>query len=146
LTAVTNLHSHAVRLGPLGDGVALRGMYDAPEERHVRRGLAAAGLPVSNLAELGTLGFFGCHDDLEDELLRALGKETVEAVIAAAGEARSLGLLAQMPAQRGWSRQELVRRFLCSQGGRKARYARLFVEALDLERVPAPLTGALGRD
>ena len=49
-----------------------------------------------------------------------------------------------MPAQRGWTQEALLRRFLTSRSGRKARYAALFVEALDLDRVPRPLTAVLG--
>ena len=37
----------------------------------------------------------------------------------------------------------MLRRFLGSQSGRKARYAALFVEALDLDAVPDPLTAVL---
>ena len=106
---------------------------------------SSVGLPVDETSDLDEVGFFRCEADLEDELIRALGLDRVEAVIAAAGETRSLHLLAQMPAQRGWSRLAVVRRFLCSQSGRKARYAALFVEALDLSRVPPPLGEVLGR-
>lgn len=74
--------------------------------------------------------------DLEDELIRALGVEAVEAVIEAAGEAHSLRLLAGMPAQRDWTREAVLRRFLGVRSGRKARYAALLVEALELGRVP----------
>ena len=66
-------------------------------------------------------------------------------MIAAAGEAQSLRLLAGMPAQRGWTREEVLKRFLGSRSGRKARYAELFVEALDPGRVPAPLAAVLAR-
>ena len=67
------------------------------------------------------MGFYGCSTDLEDELIRALGTDGVEAVIDAAGEAQSLRLLAGMPAQRGWTRVAVLRRFLGSRSGRKAR-------------------------
>ena len=50
-----------------------------------------------------------------------------------------------MPAQRGWAREAVLRRFLGSRSGRKARYAALLVDALDLERVPAPLAAVLAR-
>ncbi len=93
--------------------------------------------------QLERLGFYACDRDLEDELLRALGTDAVEAVIAEAGEAQSLRLLAGMPAQRGWTRLAVLRRFLGSQSGRKARYADLFVRALDPGRVPEPLAALL---
>lgn len=90
-------------------------------------------------SDLAESGFHRCEADLEDELLRALGLDAAEAVVKAAGEGRSLRLLAQMPAQRGWDRAALLRRFPTSRGGRKATYAARFVDALDLERPPPPL-------
>lgn len=132
---VTNLRSFATRFGPRGLGVPLAGLYDAPEEAIVRRSLAAA--------DLSTQGFFRCTVDLEDELTRALGADAVEDVIAAAGEARSLQLLARMPAQRAWTREAVLRRFLTSQSGRKSRYATLFVEALGPGRIPTPIASLL---
>ncbi|QOK22154.1 ATP-dependent endonuclease [Janibacter indicus] len=145
---ITNLRSHALRDGPHGRGLALAGLYDVPEEHHVRRGLLAAGVLVTGGVgsadiELAEVGFHACDRDLEDELLRALGLPAAEAVVEAAGEGPSLRLLTQMPAQRGWSRRDLLRRFLTSQSGRKVRYARLFVEALDLDRAPASLVAVL---
>ncbi len=144
MNGVTNTRAVASRLGPRGAGVRLMGLYDAPDEAIVRRGLAAAGLTSALEPDgLSKLGFHQCSADLEDELIRALGVAGVEAVIEAAGEARSLRLLAGMPAQRGWTRVELLRRFFGSQSGRKARYAQLMVEALDADRVPDPLAAVL---
>lgn len=133
---VTNLRRH---LATLPDDVRVAGLYDAPAAGWVGRALADAGVPDGR--------FHACDDDLEDELLRALGPEAVERVVEAAGETRSLGRLAAMPAQRGWSRERVHRRFLSSRGGRKARYAALLVEALvardGVDGVPVPLRGAL---
>lgn len=141
---VTNIRAYAARYGPPGSGLRLAGLYDAAEETYVRNGLAAAGLaPTPGADGLRSLAFHRCGRDLEDELVRALGLEAAEAVIEAAGERRSLRLLAGMPAQRGWSRDEVLRRFLGSQAGRKARYAQLFVEALPAGREPAPLAALL---
>jgi hypothetical protein len=143
---VTNARAFASRYGPHGLDLPLAGLYDAPDEAKLRRGLAAAGL----LAALdpdgpSSLGFHKCSVDLEDELIRALGVEAVEAVIEAAGETRSLQLLAGMPAQRDWTREAILRRFLGVRSGRKARYAALLVGALDPERAPYPLVAVLAR-
>lgn len=140
---ITNIRACAEHHGPHGLGQRVTGLYDIGEERHVRRGLLAAGLPVDDVDGPAGRGFHACHVDLEDELLRALGRAHAEAVIEAAGEGRSLRLLARMPAQQGWSREQVLRRFLTSQSGRKARYAGLFVEAMDLERAPLPLVALL---
>jgi hypothetical protein len=141
---ITNIRAFASYYGPRGLGVPLAGLYDTGEEAIVARGLAAAGLDDAlKPGGLPALGFHGCSADLEDELIRALGVDEVEAVIEAAGEARSLRLLAGMPAQRGWTRTALLRRFLSSRSGRKARYAALLVDALGPDRVPGPLAAVL---
>ena len=66
-------------------------------------------------------------------------------MIEAAGESRSLRLLAGMPAQRGWTREAVLRRFLGVRSGRKARYAALLVAALDPGVAPEPLSAVLAR-
>jgi hypothetical protein len=140
---ITNTRAFASRYGPLGLGVRLAGLYDVPDETKVRNGLAAAGLGAALEPDgLRALGFHGCSADLEDELIRAVGVDGVEAVIEQAGESRSLRLLTGMPAQRDWTREALIRRFLGG-AGRKARYASLLVDALTPEAVPAPLAAVL---
>lgn len=143
---VTNTRAFAAHYGPRGLDLLVAGLYDAAAETLVRRGLAAAGLPSALAPDgLARLGFFTCTADLEDELIRALGVAGVESVIEAAGEARSLRLLARMPVQREWTREAVLRRFFGSQSGRKARYAALLVEALEPAQVPGPLAAVLGR-
>ncbi len=143
---ITNTRTFAMRYGPQGLDLPLAGLYDAGEETKVRHGLAAAGLSAALEPEgLPALRFFRCSADLEDALIRALGTEAVEAVIEQAGETRSLQLLARMPAQRSWSRDAVLRRFLGVRSGRKARYAALLVEALEPDGVPEPLAAVLAR-
>jgi hypothetical protein len=146
MDGITNTRAFASRFGPQGLGVPLAGLYDAAEEPKLRRGLAAAGLKAA-LEPDGSarLGFYQCSADLEDELIRALGVEAVEAVIEAANETRSLQLLAGMPAQRDWTREAVLRRFLGSRSGRKARYAALLVDALEPGQEPGPLAALLAR-
>jgi hypothetical protein len=85
------------------------------------------------------LGFYVCIADLEDELIRALGVAAVEEVVRANGDLRRLRKLQQMPAWRNRPTEEQLRRFIGSGARRKIRYARLLVDALDLECVPRPL-------
>ena len=141
LGGITNIRDVATRLHVAGERLA--GLYDAPEVRFVRRGLAVAGVIPTEDVDLHAYGFFCCTRDLEDELRRALGTAGVERVIAAAGETRSLDRLAQMPAQSGWSQEEVLARFMTSRSGRKERYARLLVEALPRGTEPAPLRALL---
>jgi hypothetical protein len=91
------------------------------------------------------LGFFVCDADLEDELIRTLGADGVEQVIRAAGEATIWHTFQRQPAQRGRTRLQQLRRFMGTKSGRKIRYGRLLVEALDLANVPRPLTGVVTR-
>ncbi|GAA1926382.1 TOPRIM nucleotidyl transferase/hydrolase domain-containing protein [Nocardioides hwasunensis] len=138
---ITHIRAVATRLHVSGHRLA--GLYDAPEVGFVRRGLTAAGVLEAEDAELEPCGFFCCERDLEDELRRALGTARVEQVIEAAGETRSLEMLAQMPAQAGWTREDLLARFMTSRSGRKERYARLLVEAMPRGSEPAPLRALL---
>src|ERR671923_584799 len=79
----------------------------------------------------------------EQELIRSLGADAVEEIVGANGDLRSFRTLQKQAAWRGRPREEQLRRFMGSGGRRKTRYARLLVEALDLDRVPRPLDGVL---
>jgi hypothetical protein len=141
-----NIRSALGRYGPQGLGVRLAGLCDAGEEDDFRRALEQAGLG-SGLDRPGMerLGFFVCVRDLEDELIRALGAAAVEDVVAAQGELRSFRTLQKQPAQRNWTIEAQLRRFLGTHSGRKARYAEALVQALDLDRAPRPLDLVLAR-
>jgi hypothetical protein len=128
----------------LGRAVALAGPCDAGEERHFRRALEDAGLGTElTRAGMHRIGFFVCEADLEDELIRALGSEAMESVIAAAGELRRFRTFQKQPAQRQRPIEAQLRRFIGTASGRKERYAPVLVDALDLAHVPQPLSGLL---
>ncbi len=139
-----NIRSFLDRFGPQGSDVRLAGLCDAREEGDFRRGLERAGLG-SNLsrADMESLGFYVCVEDLEDELIRSIGAASVEQVIDAQGELRSFRTFQKQAAQQGRSSEAQLRRFMGTRGGRKIRYARLLVDALDLTRVPRPLDRVL---
>lgn len=146
LRGAGNIRSALGRYGPQGLGVRLAGLCDAGEEGDFRRALEQAGLGSDiGRPEMERLGFFVCVQDLEDELIRALGAAAVEDVVAAQGELRSFRTLQKQPAQRSWTTESQLRRFLGTHSGRKARYAEALVQALDLERVPRPLDLVLER-
>ena len=132
------------RFGPNGFDVRLAGLCDAGEEGDFRRGLERAGLGSRvTRAEMESLGFYVCVADLEEELIRALGADAVEQVVDAQGDLGPFRTLQKQPAWRGRPKEEQLRRFMGSGGSRKARYARLLVDALDLTQVPRPLRGVL---
>ena len=129
------------RFGPQGADARLAGLCDEGEESVLRRALDRAGLGSGlSRAELERLGFFVCVADLEDELVRAVGPEGVETVIADEGELAAFRTFQKQPAKRDLSREEQLWRFMWN---RKIRYAPLLVEALDLDRVPRALDGVL---
>ncbi len=142
----TNIRHFLEHLGPRGLGLELAGVCDAAEQRCFRRALESAGLG-DGLTSTGmeALGFYACVEDLEDELIRALGVTRVVQVIADEGELTSFRTLQSQPAQRERPVEQQLRRFLGSGSGRKTRYATLLVEALDLDRAPRALDLALAR-
>ena len=121
--------------GPRGLDVALAGLCDAGEERDFGRGLERVGLGSDlTRADMETLGFYVCDEDLEDELIRAHGVAAVERIVDAQGELRSFRTLQKQAAWQGRPAEEQLRRFLGSGGRRKIRYARLLVEAPSTSR------------
>jgi hypothetical protein len=129
------------RFGPLGAGVRLAGLCDLPEQEVFRRGLVAArvGSPRTR-TDMERLGFYVCVDDLEDELIRALGTARVEALVASQGELGSYRALQSQPAWRGREPEAQMWRFLRSASARNLRYARLLVKAaVGQAALPRPL-------
>ncbi|MFG2994590.1 TOPRIM nucleotidyl transferase/hydrolase domain-containing protein [Streptomyces sp. NPDC048257] len=122
-------------LGPPGLGLRLAGLCDVNEQPFYDRALERAGAPRQ--------GFFVCVADLEDELIRALGIPRIEEILLAEGDLRSWQTFVRQPAQHGRAPQQQLRRFLGTKKGRKIRYGHLLAEALDPERVPAPLDDLL---
>jgi hypothetical protein len=136
----TSIPKFLALFGPRGLGLRVAGLCDAGEERYFRRALEQVGLGEGlTRADMESLGFFVCVDDLEDELIRWLGAATVERVIDEEGDLRSFRTLQRQPAQRSRSVEQHLRRFMGSIGGRKARYARALTTALADREAPRPL-------
>jgi hypothetical protein len=130
--------------GPLGSGLRITGLCDMGEEDIIRRGLARAGLGAPrSRADMERLGFYVCVEDLEDELIRAIGATRVAALIESQGD---LGSFRSLQRQPGWRAQPVpaqLRRFLGSGATRKLRYARLLAGAVDLDHLPHALEAVL---
>lgn len=122
---------YAGLLGPPGLGLRLTGLCDEGERRFYDAGLERARAPRRDV--------FVCVSDLEDELIRALGVARVEEIVEAEGELPAWQTFLRQPAQQGRPPRQQMRRFLGTKKGRKIRYGRLLAEALDADRVPAPL-------
>jgi hypothetical protein len=135
------IRRHLTTFGAQKTNLKVAGLYDAGEEGVVRRTLQDAGYgsgsPLTR-ADLERLGFYVCVADLEDELIRALGVASVEAVVAAQGELGSFRTLQKQPEWRGQRVEAQLHRFM-GNASRKIRYARFLVDALDPDRIPRPL-------
>jgi OLD-like protein len=126
--------------GAQGLALNMRGLCDEAEEGYFQRGLEQAGLGTGlTRPAMESLGFYVCVADLEDELIRALGPAGVERVIAAEQDLAKFRVFQNQPAQREWALERQLRRFMGTISGRKARYARALVRALDPNRIPRPL-------
>lgn len=130
-------------LAALEPGVRAAGLVDAGEEPGYGRTLERAGFgPIVTRDDLERRGFFVCEADLEDELIRALGVEAVEAVLEANGDLGAFRTFQKQPQWQGRPAEAQLRRHLGASAG-KIRYARPLVEALDLGRIPRPLAALL---
>ncbi|MET0965624.1 MAG: TOPRIM nucleotidyl transferase/hydrolase domain-containing protein [Nakamurella sp.] len=136
----TNIGRYLSELGPAGRDLQVAGLCDEAEEPFFRSALRRAGLgPAETRNELAAQRFFVCSSDLEDELIRALGVPAVEQILAEHGDLKSFRIFQQQPDQRGKTDHARLRRFMGTRGGRKIEYAPLLIDALDVDRVPAPL-------
>ncbi|MEN3533520.1 TOPRIM nucleotidyl transferase/hydrolase domain-containing protein [Microbispora sp. ZYX-F-249] len=132
-------------LGPPGTRMRLAGLCDLHEEEIFRRAMVAnrVGSPRTR-ADMEHLGFYVCVNDLEDELIRAVGSVEIEALFDSHGDLRAFHSLQSQPEWRGREPEAQIRRFLGSGSRRKLRYARLLVEAaLGRDRLPRPLDALL---
>jgi hypothetical protein len=135
-----DLAAEGVDVVPIGGAQAIRraaaehegervvGLCDAGEERFFRRVLGDAA--------------YVCTADLEDELIRALGAERVQDVVAAQGELETFRSFQNQVYWRGRPVERQLRRWL-QNGGRYLRYPPLLVEAMELGEIPRPLGGVL---
>jgi len=133
------------RLGPLRTRVRLAGLCDLHEAEIFRRALAGTnvGSPRTH-TDPERLGCYVCVDDLEDELIRAVGMVGVETLFDAQGDLGAFRSLQRQPAWRGRQPEAQMRRFLGSGSRRKLRYARLLVEtAVGQDALPRPLDALL---
>jgi hypothetical protein len=111
------------------EGQRLVGLCDVREDRWFRRVLGDAT--------------FVCVEDLEDELIRALGPEGVEEVLAAEGDLRTFRTFQNQPAWRGRPVAAQLRRWFHASDRRRMRYLAPLVAALGPERIPSPLASVL---
>lgn len=120
----------AHKLAALSDDVEVLGLCDVGE----------AAL-VANVA--ADIRFFICDEDLEDEMIRAVGIERAERLFDTQGDLRAFRTLQKQQVWAGRPVDAQMRRFLGSGAKRKSRYARLFSEIIEPHEFPEPLDGLL---
>jgi hypothetical protein len=139
MSGAGNIGRYLERLGPHGSGPMIAGLYDAAEEADICRALERAGFgSARSRGDAERFDFYACDEDLEDELIRAVGADAVIDVIEARGELRSFRTLQKQAEWRGRSVERQLRRFL-GNASRKIECAPLLIHALDLSSVPRPL-------
>jgi hypothetical protein len=118
--------AHAIRrfVGGLGSDVRVRGLCDENEAYLFERVLDDVHV---------------CRPDLEGELIRALGVERVLSIV----DADAFAKMQRQPHQRGRPVEQQLHRWLRSSSIRFYRYLDALVDALELDRVPAPLEQVL---
>lgn len=146
LGGVTNVRRELIALHrtrpPLPE---ILGLCDAPEARFVEQALDEVGLPVRDASDLSSYGFFVCHADLEEELIRALGTERTVAVIEGLGLDGKLATLRQQPAWQERTLAEQLHRFCGVASGRKALLAGALAAAVGPATTPPPLQALVER-
>jgi hypothetical protein len=136
-----DLAAEGIEIVPIGGAHAIGRFVEELPRRTAVRGLCDAN--EVDLFRRVLDEVYVCAPDLEGELIRALGVEAVEALVADAGDLRSFRKFQRQPAQRMRPLEPQLNRWLRSSSSRYKRYLPLLVEALDLDRVPQPLDEVL---
>jgi hypothetical protein len=123
-------------------GVEVRCLVDAGEEGILRRAIGGT-TDAATGSDLERLGVYVCVEDLEDELIRAVGPPWVETILEREGDLGSFRSLQKQPAWRGGDLTAQLRRFMGAGARRKLRYARLLALELEPHQVPRPLDRVL---
>lgn len=130
---ITNVRQHAARWREDRPEAALVGMCDERERRFMER------------VEPALTGIFVCERDLEDELIRAIGPETVIGLLDGLGDLGRFRTFQDQPEWRGQPLHEQLHRFAGTRSGRKAAFAGRLAAELGGDSMPAPLAQLLER-
>jgi hypothetical protein len=137
-----DLPAEGVDVVPIGGAHAIRNVVQRFDADVKLLGLCDAG-EIAAFKRALPNGFYVCDADLEDELIRALGVDSVLRIVEEQDDLRAFQTLQKQAAWRGRPTHEQLRRFMGSGGRRKIRYARFLVDALEPQQVPRPLDSLL---
>lgn len=130
---VTNIRKALAQLARERPGLTAFGVCDAGERRFLERARPT-------LSEV-----FVCERDLEDELIRALGPDTVIDLLDELGELGRFRTFQGQPEWRGRPVAAQQRRFAGTRSGRKAVFAGRLAAELTQASTPEPLARLLDR-
>lgn len=122
----TNIERAVRTYGPTGRDLDLVELCDEPERHFFER-------------YLDTDDIFVCSNDLEDELIRAMGLDEMVAFIEDQGELKPFRTVQKQPAQRDRTLAQHVHRYCGIRAGRKVRYAEAMAAQVAPDRTPPPL-------
>lgn len=145
LGGVTNIRRQLHDLLQADPRTDVLGMCDAAEVRFVEQALREIGRPAQDEDDLAAYGFFVCHADLEEELIRALGTDRVLTVVSDLGLDTKLATLRQQPAWADRPLAEQLHRFCGVASGRKELLAGALAAAMPPDDAPDPLRGLMDR-
>lgn len=150
MCGVTNIRRHLADLvGEAGPGATdhhrVLGVCDVGEASFFARGLASIGHHVSSTRDMAALGFHVCDQDLEDELIRALGADRVIEVLAGLGLLDRFATFRRQPTWTGRPVTDQLRRFSGTTSGRKVLVAEALAGAMSPEQVPPPLAALVAQ-
>ena len=115
------------------------GVCDAGEASFFARALRSVGHPVASVQDMAALGFHVCDQDLEDELIRALGPDRVLDVLADLELLDRFVTFCRQPTWTGRPVTDQLRRFAGTTSGRKALVAGALASAMAPDQAPPPL-------
>ena len=124
---ITNVATYVARLRRERSDAVLLGVCDERERRFMER-------ERPDLADI-----FVCERDLEDELIRAVGPETVVELLDELGELGRFRTFQEQPEWRGQPLHDQLRRFAGTRSGRKAVFAGRLAAELEDDSLPTPL-------
>ncbi len=136
-----DLAAEGVEIVPIGGAQAVRRAFDRYEGNRII-GLCDAGEERWFRRVLGDATHV-CVEDLEDELVRALGATGVERVLEAGGDLTSFRTFQTQLYWRGRPAETQLRRWFHASSRRPVRYIPQLIEALEPERLPSPLADVL---
>lgn len=130
---ITNVRQHVAQIRVDRPEAVLVGVCDERERRFMEK------------VEPPLAGIFVCDRDLEDELIRAVGPETVIGLLDGLGDLGRFRTFQDQPEWRGQPLHEQLRRFAGTRSGRKAAFAGRLAAELGDDSMPVPLARLLER-